>query len=408
MRKLASVVKISKVSPIEGADRLEVAEMDGKGWRVVTAKGEFKAGDPAVYFEIDSALPFDDERYAFLRERCARKFVTKSGELLHTAIRIKTMKLRGVVSQGLLIPLSQFPEIAPSEVEGRLMFHNLRRSDSGTETDKIAYENVLEPLFGADVSALLKVEHIDDVAARYAPVQGGSPTKFDAYGPFPSSFIPKTDEERVQNLADWFDRYRDMEFEVTAKDDGSSVTMFYSPTVDEENPFGVCSRNMRLKEVMSDGTTPLAWEVAKKYDVQSKLKALFEKTGMELAFQGELLGPGVNRNRDLYQEHEWHVFKIWDVKKQEFLLPQARRDLCKEVGLEHVALLAERVRVFGDCRVEVDGEFAAAKSIDAVLKMAEGKTRRGNEREGIVFKSVEDPSVSFKAVSNRYLLKQKD
>ena len=115
-RKLVSIVRISKVSSIENADRLEVVEMDVKGWKVVTQKGEFKVGDLGVMFEIDSFLPSDDERYAFLRERCLRKFVSKSGNVLREGIKIKTIKLRGVISQGLLIPIDKFPEIT-SKVE---------------------------------------------------------------------------------------------------------------------------------------------------------------------------------------------------------------------------------------------------------------------------------------------------
>ena len=111
-RKLASIVRIASVSPIPDADRLEVVEMEGKGWRVVTAKGEFHPGDLAVYFEIDSYLPPDDERYAFLRERCLRKFVSKGGSILREGLRIKTVKLRGVVSQGLVMPVAKFPELA--------------------------------------------------------------------------------------------------------------------------------------------------------------------------------------------------------------------------------------------------------------------------------------------------------
>ena len=121
MRKLASLVEIDKILPIEGADKIEVATMVGKGWKVVVAKDEFKPGDLAVYFEIDSYLPADDERYAFLSERCLRKFVSKSGQVIRDGIKIKTIKLRGQVSQGLLIPVEKFigadKEIQYSEEE---------------------------------------------------------------------------------------------------------------------------------------------------------------------------------------------------------------------------------------------------------------------------------------------------
>ena len=107
-RKLASIVEIESCDPIPDTERLSVATMKGKGWKVVTGRDEFHSGDLAVYFEIDSYLPSEDERYAFLKDRCLKRFVSKSGNVLREGIRIKTIKLRGVISQGLLMPLSAF------------------------------------------------------------------------------------------------------------------------------------------------------------------------------------------------------------------------------------------------------------------------------------------------------------
>ena len=107
-RKLASIVEIESCDPIPDTERLSVATMKGKGWKVVTGRDEFHRGDLAVYFEIDSYLPSGDERYAFLKDRCLKRFVSKSGNVLREGIRIKTIKLRGVISQGLLMPLSAF------------------------------------------------------------------------------------------------------------------------------------------------------------------------------------------------------------------------------------------------------------------------------------------------------------
>jgi RNA ligase (TIGR02306 family) len=109
MRKLASIVEIATCDPIPDTDRLSVATMKGKGWQVVVGRNEFKPGDLCVYFEIDSFLDPNDERYVFLRDRCLRKFVSKSGNVLREGLKIKTIKLRGVLSQGLLMPLDKFP-----------------------------------------------------------------------------------------------------------------------------------------------------------------------------------------------------------------------------------------------------------------------------------------------------------
>lgn len=379
-RKLASIVRVSKVSPIEGADRLEVAEMEGKGWRVVTAKGEVKPGDVCCYFEIDSLLDPEDERFAFLKDRCLCKFASKSGTVLRAGIRIKTIRLRGQISQGLIMPVSKFPEITAHIVDG----DSFAQEGQGAST---------VPLIGADVTGILKVEHYDEVKEMLAPALKCGSSSCEALGRFPSAYIPKTDEERIQNLGDWFDRFKDMEWEATAKDDGSSTTMFYSPTIDEGLPFGVCSRNQRLREDGKDGA-PVGYKMAYKYGVMEKLKAHYDETGHEIALQGELVGPGINSDRDKYQTYEWHVFKVFDITEQKYLLPGERRALCEKLGIPHVQLVSPAVKIFSEC-----------PTMDSVLKYAEGKTARGNEREGVVFKSLTVHDLSFKAVSNRYLLK---
>jgi RNA ligase (TIGR02306 family) len=367
MRKLASLVTIEKVEPIENADRLEVATIKGKTWKVVVGKNDFLPGDDAVYFEIDSYLPADDERYNFLKERCLRKFVSKSGEVLMEGIRIKTIKLRGVISQGLLMPADKFPEL----------------------DEQIEY-----PGEGTDLTEVLKVKHYDEIAEALRPISGAS-ISAEAYGSFPSAFIPKTDEERIQNLGEYFETMKGREFQVTEKFDGMSVTMFYSPTVDAENPFGVCSRNLRLKPVMSDGSIPLPWQIANSYFVEAALKNLFDKYGLEYAVQGELVGPGINGNRDLYTEHKWFVFRIYDIKAGKFLEPEAAYEIAHSaLAVPHVKILAPFMRVFDEC-----------PDFDSLMEFAQGKTDRGNEREGIVCKTVEAPYISFKVVSNKYLLK---
>ena len=165
MRKLASIVEIATCDPIPDTERLSVATMVGKGGRVGTGRDEFKPGDLAVYFEIDSYRPPDDERYAFLHERCLKRIVSKGGGVLREGVRIKTAKLRGVISQGLLMPLAKFPEAVGLEV-------------------------------GADVSPLLKVEHYDEVKEMLQPAMG-NPLNSDVMGDFPG-LIPKSDEERLQ------------------------------------------------------------------------------------------------------------------------------------------------------------------------------------------------------------------
>lgn len=366
MRKLVSLVTIEKIEPIENADRLAVATIKGKTWKVVVGKTDFSPGDSAVYFEIDSYLPADDERYNFLKGRCLKKFVSKSGQVLAEGIRIRTIKLRGVISQGLLMPASQFPELD---------------------------EQVEYPGEGADLTELLKVKHYDEIAEALRPMTGAS-IAGDAYGSFPTAYIPKTDEERIQNLQDYFTTMKNRRFQVTEKVDGMSVTMFYSPTVDPENPFGVCSRNLRLKPVMNDGSIPLAWQLAQKLNVETALRAYTVLTRDEVALQGELAGPGINGNRDLRTTHEWMVFRAYNITQGRFLTPPETEALCRSAGIPHVPVLVK------DCPA-----FELWPTFDKLMEFAQGKTDRGNEREGIVCKTVDAPYVSFKVVSNKYLLK---
>lgn len=350
MRKLAYKVMIDAIEPMD-ADTLECARV--KGWRIVVRKGEFKPGDVALYFEVDSSLNPYDSRYAFLKERCYKKFMLH-GKLWDECLRIRSMKLRGVISQGLLLPTEQFCEIRNMKV-------------------------------GEDCTALLAVRHYDEMAERVLQMTG-SIKPADQKGPFPS-FIPKTDEERIQNVEDeTLEQFADMQLEISVKLDGSSCTVFYAGKQRPDDPFGICSRNFELKPGMGSW-----WEPVRKYDLQRKLEAYCTEHNVELALQGELVGPGMNSNRDQLTELDWKVFRIWNIGQQCWLNWNERYDVCDALDVPHVPLLGfKSLREFGLDR-------------DKILAFAEGTTENGHEREGVVFKSL-NGGFSFKAVSNRYLL----
>ena len=423
-RKLASVVEISEILPIEGADKLELAKMKGKGWQVVVQKGEFNVGDLCVYFEIDSFLNPEDERYAFLKDRCLRRFVSKSGNVLREGLKIKTIKLRGQISQGLLMPLEKFPEICGRlawKEEGAYSTGGWRVRDVNTATwfiaetkaeyDKRVSESDipseqwkaynefsnLVPILGADVTALLHVEHYDEVKESLQP-EMGNPICADALGRFPSDYIPKTDEERIQNLGDWFEKMKGRVWQVSCKHDGTSCTIAYSKMIDEGNPEIVCSRNLRLKPESADGKVPVYWQMAKQYDVLAKLKRLAESVGIEYAVQGEIVGPGINKCKNKEKTYKFLVFRIYDITNQKWVNPTDTVQMCKSLGLEHVQIVKDDFAFFDEI-----------KTMDEALKFAEGKTAEGNEREGVVLKTIDSlPYASFKIVSNRYLMKQED
>ena len=361
MRKLATIRLIDDVLPIENADRLEQVVIGG--WKVVVGKGEFKKGDKVVFFEIDSALPVEDERFNFLKERCLKRWMNH-GELILETIRIKSIKLRGVISQGLVMPFDMFPEL------------------------KINCD------IGDDASELLGVEHYDELAEKCGRIQGVCKIAGNAKGNFPSYIFAKSDEERIQNLTEYFDgRFEDEEFEVTEKFDGSSATYIYSPSNRPDDPFYVCSRNLELKE--EDGN--LYWDIAKKYDILNKLKSFYEETGEELVIQGEIVGPGVNKNRDQYTEHEFRVYRVGSAKEHQVFTPDKCSNVCSLLGLPHVKIIKDKFKAFKEL-----------KTMEAFLEFVKGKTDRGHEREGMVFKSNRNGELHFKVINNDYLLKESD
>ena len=392
-RKLASIVEIEKCEPIPNTDRLSVATMKGKGWQVVVGRDEFKPGSLCVYFEIDSFLNPNDERYEFLRERCLRRFVSKGGNVVREGIRIKTIKLRGVVSQGLLMPLDKFPEVL-ARVTNKIVLGD------GSDTIAVSAEEgggcIIQPLIGADVTSILGVEHYDEVREQIQPALG-NPISADAMGPFPA-LIPKTDEERIQNLGDWFETMKGRRWQVTVKHDGTSCTIAYSPSIDENYSVVVCSRNQRLKPITASGKEPVYWQMARKYDIPGKALTYLAINGKEIAFQGEVVGPGIQSDRNKEKDHEFRCFRIWNITDQTWFSPMATEKICKDYDIPHVQIV-ERSFPF----------FDEITTMEEALKFAEGKTAEGNEREGVVLKTVDNlPYASFKIVSNRYLMKQED
>lgn len=329
MRHLACVKRITKINAIEGADAIECAIVGG-GWPVVIHKGEFVEGDLAIYLEIDSWVPTAIAPF-LSRGKEPREFNGCKGE------RLRTIKLCGQISQGLLLPLD------PSE---ELMFEGL------------------------------------DVTERYGIQKWDKPVPAQLQGQMKGNFpswIRKTDLERVQNLDGkicWDD-----EFEVTIKLDGSSMTIWFN-----EGEAGVCSRNVDLK-MDQDGNSFV--DMAK--------NVIGNMTFTEsIAIQGELIGPNIQCNREGLLAHEYYVFDIWDIAKQEYWVPEMVRKFCKCYGLDHAPVLHTGVKL----------RYLNIESIESCLANAEGASLNHEVREGLVFKRV-DGKFSFKAISNKFLLGKK-
>lgn len=335
-RKLASVQLVAEIRPIEGADAIEVARINN--WDVVVKKGEFKVGDFCIYCEIDSFLPIKEE-FEFLRKSSYKKMGGQEG------FRLKTIRLRGQLSQGLLLPIHVLP----------------------------LGEVVSE---GMDVTEMLGiVKYEPPIPAELAgKVRGNFP-----------SFLRKTDEERVQNLTKFYDNWveQELDFYVTEKLDGSSATFYIN-----NGEFGVCSRNLDLAETEEN----TFWKVARELKIEEKLRA----SARNLAIQGELIGEGIQGNPYGIKGQTVKFFNVFDIDSQTYYgLPMFLAIMKHEFKLDTVPVLTNLT-------------MKLPKTIDEALAFADGKSVLNDkfDREGVVFRTM-DRTISFKAISNTFLLNEK-
>jgi len=342
-RRLATIQKIVALRPIPDAEKIETATV--LGWEVVVGKSEgFKVGDLAVYVEIDSFLPIRPE-YEFLRKNCYKKY--QDGEVLREGMRLRSVRLRKQLSQGLLLPLSVLP-------------------DQDYTEDR-------------DVTETLGIIKYDPpVSANLAGI---------ARGNFPS-WIPKTDQERIQNL--WGkikNQYTSLTFEVSTKLDGSSCTMYM-----KDGYFGVCSRNLDLDR--DENNT--FWKVA----IAQKIEDILKTVNKNIAIQGETIGHGIQDNNEKLDHQEFRVFDIWDIDAQRYFTPGERREFCVNNDILHVPVIETHKSL---------NDFA---DIQEAISYADGMSLNPNsKREGVVWKaneSVDGELPSFKIISNAYLLGAKD
>lgn len=342
MRKLASIRKIDAIRPIDGADAIECATVGG--WNVVIKKGEFAVGDLAVYFEIDSWIPTNLAPF-LSKGKEPREFNGVKGE------RLRTVKLRGQLSQGLLISLDVALPMTNSFVEGD------------------------------DVTEFLGIQKWE----MAVPAQLAGQVK----GNFPT-VIPKTDQERAQNLVKEITAANEagMRFEITEKLEGSSMTVYRI-----HGEFGVCSRNLDLKR--DENNT--FWKVAIEEDIDAHMMSI--DPYWDFAIQGELIGPGIQGNIYGLSKPEFHVFDVYDIQNGRYLDPLARRELIERMGLNHVPVIAAYAELY---------DTLGISDIPQLLAFADGKSQlnQKQDREGVVFKQV-DGGMTFKAISNRYLLGEK-
>ena len=328
MRKLASIQRIKILEPIDGADAIEKAKV--LGWQLVVKKGEFNEGDLCVYCEIDSILPEKPE-FEFLKPR---------------KMRIKTIKLRGQISQGICFPLSFLPE-------GTII-------EEGLNVTEILGVKKFEPPIPACLEGKMK-------------------------GRFPS-FIPKTDEPRIQIWEEIIDKNKGEKCYITEKVDGSSATYFI-----KDDEFGVCSRNLELFEDSENSF----WKVARQQDIEKKLRNL----NGNFALQGELVGENIQSNTLKLRGQDVLFFNIFDIDKYRYLDYKELFATLKQLDLKPVPLVSEDYILGNDTNEMVE------------LSMGKSLINKDGWREGIVIRSLTEKRVdsgerfSFKVVNPKFLLK---
>lgn len=344
-RVMAKIVQIDAINSIKDADAIEVASVGG--WKVVVKKGEFSVGKLAVYCEIDSWIPTVLAPFLTKPGHFPKEFNGVEGE------KLRTIRLRGQVSQGLLLPLT------PDMIFGM--------------TNILNSEEQFDGLVGQDLTEKLGIQKWEaPISAQLAGTVKGN---------FPSQ-IPKTDEERIQNLKKELETYKEFHWEVTEKLEGSSMTVYVL-----NGEFGVCSRNLDLKR--DENNT--FWATAIKLNLEEKLL----KLGVDIALQGELIGPGIQDNIYKLTEHKFMLFDVYDIVGGKDYLPEQRWRLTDKLNIDHVPVLHEKFCIKDE-------------TMESLIKYADGTSNIGEhpQREGLVFKCV-DRNLHFKVVSNKYLEKSK-
>jgi RNA ligase (TIGR02306 family) len=333
-RKLASVQRVLNLISIENADAIELAQING--WQCVVKKGDFRVGDLGVYFEID-AVPPDRPMFDFLWRGQAKR---------PGSLRIRTMRLRGALSQGLLMPLDTFPETV-GQIDGH------------------------------DCTESLNVY-------KYEPPPPDGMGDYRTY--FPAQ-VAKTDEARVQSMPHLIEELRGRPYVITLKCDGTSGTFCMM-----DDGFHACNRNHSILE-----NDNIFWRAARKHNLPD-IMAQYP----HLAIQGEVVGPGIQKNRLGLKAVELRAFNIYNMREGRSL----SHDECFEFYAKHGIVPAPLL--------EEGTSFE--HTVESLLALAEGKYEgTTNEREGIVIRprfyqhsmTLAD-RLSFKAISNRFLLKGGD
>lgn len=344
MRKLASIKTIADIRSIDGADKICTYHVGG--WTIVDSINKYKINELVIMIEIDSWVPNHIAPFLTKEGKEPKEYKGIKGE------KIRSIKLRGQISQGLLLPLSVLPN--PSELS-----------------------------IGTDVTELLGIE-------KYEP-----PIPATIVGDARSFSWPisKTDEIRVQ----LDDEYKFIEtltgrpYYISLKLDGTSSTFLIDP---KDETFHVCGRNYSYKK--SDDHS--FWKIADRYNIEQGLRSVFDNGNNRIAIQGEIVGPGIQKNPLGLNIPDLYVFNVVDITTNTRFSLDMSRLIVEQLGLKFVPVL------------EIGSSFSY--TVTDLLEKAQGKyidhfpsAKSSQEREGIVIRDI-GGTISFKAINNQFLLKE--
>jgi RNA ligase (TIGR02306 family) len=352
-RIMARVVTIEDIKPIDGANAIELCYV--MGWQCVAKKDEFKIGDLCIYVSIDSLLDPTNPNFSFFEGKC-----------------LKTKVIRGALSQGLIGPLKWIVDIIP---------------ELDLKTLKV----------GDDVTALLKIKKYVPNDEKY---EYDDTKKNSEILKFPS-FVPKTDEERVQNITNILPKLIGKDVVITRKEDGTSTTFISylkpqqndEPCQSNERTFTICGRNIQL--ITPDSSNQHYFAIEKKFNIKD---GMF-KLGKNIAIQGEIVGPKINGNKLMLTNLDFRVFNIYDIENGYYLPWNDVIEITNILGLNRVPEIYK-------------GVFSEQlASVDELLKMVDTlEYNQGVPAEGMVIKTdygLDQPRISFKVISNKFLLHHK-
>lgn len=332
---LASIRSVSHASPIDGCDNIHLVRIDG--WNVIATK-DINVGDMIVYCEIDSILPKENPAFTFLDGK-----------------KIKTKKMKGVISQGIVFPLS----VLPPEIT---------------------------PTIGLDVTQILEITKYESES----DAEGNRGGRTESETSFPS-FIIKTDENRVQNQGRMLQEILplDLSFYVTEKLDGTSCTIYKKDGI-----IGVCSRNLQVKEFTSTGETNHYWGAYRQYYFDKILENLDN-----IVIQGEIVGIGIQNNKYRKSDKELFIFNIIDLNGYKRYDYTEIDEFCETHRLKHVPILDNNFKL------------PTENTIDELVKYSVGNSMLNPtvKREGVVIRScntdLPQGQISFKVINPEFLLK---